>query len=161
MNYLFFGEASSIQKSHIKKSEQAVQTEIRPIIISFLEKHFREAGYVDYVAKANNGFYWEGQEGGHTVRRKQIFASRNYPDFIIQAPYLIAIEYKKSANGSLVKQAIGQSMMHTLSGEYDFSLILFHDENTDMRIAKSAKEPPQTEIIKKAEKDLNVFIKFL
>ena len=52
-------------------------------------------------------------------------------------------------------------MMHTLSGEYDFSLILFHDENTDKRIAKSAKEPPQTEIIKKAEKDLNVFIKFL
>jgi len=157
----FIEKHPQFRKVTAKKSEQAVQTEIRPIIISFLEKFFREAGYVDYVAKANNGFYWEGQEGGHTASRKQIFASRNYPDFIIQAPYLIAIEYKKSANGSLVKQAIGQSMMHTLSGEYDFSLILFHDENTNKKIATSAKESPQTEIVEKAEKDLNVFIKFL
>ena len=52
-------------------------------------------------------------------------------------------------------------MMHTLSGEYDFSLILFHDENADKKISKSAQESPQIEIIEKAEKDLNVFIKFL
>ena len=158
---VFIEKHPQFRKVTTKKSEQAVQTEIRPIIISYLEKYFRQAGYVDYVAKANNAFYWEGQEGGHAASRKQVFASRNYPDFIIQQPYLLAIEYKKSANGSLVKQALGQSMMHTLSGEYDFSLILFHDENSDKKILMSAKHPPQTQIIQKAEKELNIFIKFL
>ena len=157
----FIEKHPQFRKVTAKKSEQAVQTEIRPIIISYLEKYFREIGYVDYVAKANNAFYWEGQESGHSESRKQVFASRNYPDFIIQSPYVVAIEYKKSSNGSLVKQALGQSMMHTLSGEYDFSLILFHDENSNKKISKSATESPQTEIIQCAEKDLNIFIRFL
>ena len=49
----FIKKHPQFRKVTAKKSEQAVQTEIRPIIISFLEKFFREAGYVDYVAKAN------------------------------------------------------------------------------------------------------------
>ena len=42
------------------------------------------------------------------------------PDFIIKKPYLIAVEYKQSGNGSLVKQAIGQSMMHAMSKDFDY-----------------------------------------
>ncbi len=44
------------------KSETQIQAEIRPLIISYLEKHFSESGYKDAVAKANKSFYWEGQE---------------------------------------------------------------------------------------------------
>ena len=71
----FLEKHPQFRKVTSKKSKQAVQTEIRPIIISFLEKYFREGGYLDYVAKANNGFYWKGQEGGHTAWRKQIDAA--------------------------------------------------------------------------------------
>ena len=60
--------------------------------------------------------------------------------FIITSPYLLAVEYKQGTNGSLVKQAIGQSMMHTLSGDFDYVYVLFHDENTDKRIEHSINQ---------------------
>ena len=89
------------------KSEVHIQAEIRPLIISFLEQHFKDDGYKDYIAKANQSFYWEGQEGVYGRERPTTFGSRNYPDFIIETPYRIAIEYKQSESGSTVKQAIG------------------------------------------------------
>ncbi len=108
-----------------QKSEVRIQAEIRPIIIRYLEDYFDRAGYKDSIAKANKSFYWEGQEGRFGRERERIFGTRNYPDFIITAPYLIAIEYKKSPNASLVKQLIGQSIVHTLSDEFDFVYCLF------------------------------------
>ena len=37
------------------KPEKAIQTEIRPLIINFLEKYFKEVGYNDSTAKAHKG----------------------------------------------------------------------------------------------------------
>lgn len=85
------------------KSEIQVQAEIRPLIIQYLEKYFEKAGYKDVVAKANKSFYWEGQEGQYGRARATTFGSRNYPDYIITEPYLLAIEYKQSSTGSTVK----------------------------------------------------------
>ena len=82
------------RKDTSRKSEQFIQAEIRPLIISFLEIHFHNKGYKDYVGKANKSFYWEGQEGTYGNARKPVFAGRNYPDFIITAPYLIAMAYR-------------------------------------------------------------------
>lgn len=95
------------------KSETQIQAEIRPLIISYLEIQFKKAGYKDFVAKANKSFYWEGQEGQYGKARPSTFGTRNYPDFIITEPYLIAIEYKKSPSGSTVKHGVGQSIMHS------------------------------------------------
>lgn len=78
------------------KSEEEIQREIRPLIIEYLQAYFREQGIKDVVAKAHNSFYWEGQEGKYGKGRATTFGSRNYPDFIIMAPYQVAIEYKKS-----------------------------------------------------------------
>ena len=79
---------------------------------------------------------------------------------MIKNPYLIAIEYKKSASGSLVKQALGQSIMHTLSQEYDFALVIFHDENQNKKIFSASKDPQEREILLKLEKETNVFSTF-
>ncbi len=144
-----------------RKSEQFIQAEIRPLIISFLEIHFHNKGYTDYVAKANKSFYWEGQEGTYGNARDTVFAGRNYPDFIITDPYLVAIEYKQGSTGSLVKQAIGQSMMHTMSEQFDFVYILFHDENKDKKIEDSVNGKIEKNILKTVEKDFNVFLKFI
>ena len=95
------------RKDTKNKSEVFIQAEIRPLIIQYLENYFKSKGYKDHSLKANKSFYWEGQEGSFGKKRAMTFASRNYPDFIIKKPYLIAVEYKQSGNGSLVKQAIG------------------------------------------------------
>ena len=119
------------------KSEAFIQAEIRPLITEHLEKYFQGAGYKDYIKRAHDSFYWERQEGRYDNKRGITFASRNYPDFVVTLPYLLAIEYKKGSSGSLVKSAIGQSIMHALSEEFDYAYVLFYDENKDKRITKS------------------------
>lgn len=149
------------RKNTKDKSETAIQTELRPLILNFLEKSFDKQGFADSVAKANKAFYWEGQEGKFGKERATTFASRNYPDFIIEEPYLLAIEYKQSTSGSLVKQAIGQAVMHTMSGDFDFVYVLFHDQNRDKKIEKSTERESERKIIEKIRQDFNVFLKFV
>ena len=60
-----------------------------------------------------------------------------------------------------MKQAIGQSMMHTMSEQFDFVYILFHDENKDKKIEDSVNGKIEKNIMKTVEKDFNVFLKFI
>jgi hypothetical protein len=150
-----------LRKNTKSKSESQIQAEIRPIVIQYLEKYFKEAGYKDIVAKANKSFYWEGQEGQYGKGRTTTFGTRNYPDFIITEPYLIAIEYKQNSSGSIVKHGIGQSIMHTLCEEFHYVYFLFHDESEDRKIDKSLNNERESFIIDKMWKDFNVFIKFI
>lgn len=145
-----------------KKSEVAIQTEIRPLIINYLERHFENTGkYKDYVAKANKSFYWEGQEGIYGRERESTFASKNYPDFIITEPYLIAIEYKQSKTGALIKQAVGQSLMHTMCNEFDYVYVIFNDQNKDKRIVKSLENQREQDIINSVWNEFNVFLRIV
>jgi len=143
------------------KGEAQIQSEIRPVVIRFLENYFKEAGYKDAVLKANKSFYWEGQEGQYGRDKKTVFGTRNYPDFIIEYPYLIAIEYKKSKSGAAVKQGLGQSIMHTMCEEFHYVYYLFHDENKDEKIIKSIENEKEKRIIEKMWNDFNIFIRFI
>jgi len=143
------------------KTEAAIHAELRPVIIEYLEKHFDRAGYKDSTGKANKSFYWEGQEGRFGKARETNFGTRNYPDFIITAPYLVAIEYKQSASGSVVKHGIGQSIMHTLCGDFDYVYFLFHDENRDKKIEKSPANELEAGIIRRMWNEFNVLIRFV
>lgn len=143
------------------KSEVAVQTELRPLIIDYLKQYYQNLGYKDPVAKANQAFYWEGQEGQYGMDRMPIFGARNYPDFIVTAPYLVAIEYKQSSNGSTVKTGLGQCMMHTLGGDFDYVYYLFHDETKDKRIEKSIHTDPEKGVIQKMWDQFNILVKFV
>lgn len=144
-----------------KRSEREIQAEIRPLIIQYLQRYFENSGVKDSIAMANKAFYWEGQEGQYGKERAATFGSRNYPDFIITRPYLVAIEYKQSPTGSTVKHGIGQSMMHTLSDDFDYVYYLFHDETKDKRIERSIGERNEQLIIDRMQDEFNVFIKFV
>lgn len=157
----FIVSSPQFRKKTMGKSESQIQTEIRPLLLQYLERYFAEEGYKDPVAKANKSFYWEGQEGQYGKERKTTFGTRNYPDFIITSPYLIAIEYKQSQSGSTVKHGIGQSIMHTLCEEFHYVYYLFHDENKDKRIEISIKDDRESFIINKMWEDFNVLIKLV
>ncbi len=154
-------DSPTFRKNVHGKTELQIQTEIRSIIINYLEKYFKEKNYIDFKKKANESFYWEGQEGKFGKSREKTFAARNYPDFIIKEPYLIAIEYKKSLSGSLIKQGIGQSLMHTMSGDFDYVYFLFQDENKDKTISRSIKHEKEKRIVDKLRNDFNVFVKII
>jgi hypothetical protein len=143
------------------KSETQIQTEIRPIIINYLVAYFSKLGFKDPSAKANKSFYWEGQEGKFGKERASTFGARNYPDFIITDPYLVAIEYKQSPNGSTVKQGIGQSLMHTLTEDFHYVYYLFHDESRDKKIENASKSEKEQKILDQMWANFNVFIKFV
>ncbi len=149
------------RKNTKNKSEVHIQTEIRPLIIDYLTDYFSKKGYKDAVAKANKSFYWEGQEGTYGKARSTTFGTRNYPDFIITNPYLIACEYKQGPNGSTVKQGIGQSIMHTLCEDFHYVYYLFHDQSKDKRIEKSIINEHEKFILDKMWQDFNVYIKFI
>ena len=122
---------------------------------------YRRAGYKDPFSKANQSVYWEGQEEKYSKVKTMTFASRNYPDFAIFKPYFVAIEYKQSMSGSLVKQAIGQSLVHTLSEEYDYVYVLFHDKNRDKKIRNSSTNKNEKNIIEKIWGNFNVRVYFI
>ena len=149
------------RKNTSKKSEVEIQAEIRPLIINYLQKYFKKAGYQDVIAKAHKSFYWEGQEGKYGKKRAATFGARNYPDFIITFPYLVAIEYKQSPNGSTVKQGIGQSLMHTITEDFHYVYVLFHDQSKDKRIESSVKNEREQSIIQKMWADFNIMIRFV
>ncbi len=148
------------RKNTANKFETQVQAELRPIILNYLVNYFKAHGYKDPMKKAYSSFYWEGQEGEYGKKRGTTFGARNYPDFIITSPYLIAIEYKQSMNGGLVKQGIGQSIMHTVSKDFDFVYYLFHDQNKNRKIAESITADSEKFILDTIWKDFNVFMKF-
>jgi len=154
-------ENPQFRKNTAGKSETQIQAEIRPLIIQYLQSYFKEAGYKDDVAKAHKSFYWEGQEGKYGKERATTFGARNYPDFIVTDPYLIAIEYKQSENGSTVKQGIGQSLMHTMTEDFHYVYYLFHDESKDKRIESSIKNDQEKTILDKMWSDFNVFIRLI
>lgn len=149
----------SFRKKTLGLSETRVQSEIRPLILDFLKRYFKEQGVVDYEAKAHKSFYWEGQEGKHRGASMDMFGSYNYPDFHIREPFNVAIEYKQAPTGSLVKQGIGQSMMLTLSGEYDFVYYLFHDQGSAKKINESAKRRTERSIIQRLWDGFNIKLK--
>ena len=143
-------------KSH---SEKDIQRELRSIMCSFLDEYWKSKGLKNPNLKRQKTFYWEGQEKEFGHERKDSFGSKNYPDFVILQPYKIAIEYKKSKNGSLVKQAIGQAFMHIFSGEYDYVYVLFHDEGPSKKILTSVKNKNEKEFLEKL-KEFNIFVEF-
>lgn len=150
----------SLRKNTKGKSEVQIQTELRPVIIDFLKKWFKEEGVVDYEGKAHDAFYWEGQEGRNKSKRNGTFGAFNYPDFVIKKPYNIAVEYKQSQNGSTVKQGIGQSVMHTMSEDYDYVYYLFRDQSGG-KIEESRNRRPEQKILGTLWKDFNVKLEII
>ena len=73
----------------------------------------------------------------------------------------MAIEYKQSKSGSLVKQGVGQSIMHTLCEEFHYVYYLFHDESKGKIIEESAKNERESRIIERMWRDFNLFIRFV
>ena len=149
------------RKNTAGRKEREIQTELRPLIVQYLHKVFESDGVVDAIGRAHDSFYWEGQEGQYVQQRPPLFGIRNYPDFIITRPYRIAVEYKQSESGTLVKHGIGQSIVHTLSGEYDYVYLLLCDQNSDKRIAHSVQQELEKSIIDRMWQDFNVFIRII
>ncbi len=138
-------------------AETVGQSQLSNVIHKYLEKYFQN--FKNPSRKAAEECYWEGQRKRDGAA-KMIFGGRNYPDLIIYSPYRIAIEYKLHKSGSLVKQGIGQCMMYTMSGEYDFALLVYHDRTKEKTICSASKKQQEKLIIEELKK-LNVFVCFL
>ena len=135
-----------LRKNTFNKKEEDIQRELRHCFYDILRKYFQDQGYKDFDKKADDSFYWEGEERKYKSKKVETFASRSYPDFIITEPYKIAIEYKKSKNGSIVKEGIGQSLIHTKGGEFDFVYCLIQDESKSKKIVESQKNKKETKL---------------
>jgi len=143
------------------KREAEIQRGLYPLIVEYLNEYYESVGYKDFQKKAHQAVYWEGQEGPDTDPKAPLFAARHYPDFIIRKPYRIAIEYKQSRTGALVKQCIGQGLMYVLSGDYDFAYLLFDDQTKDKAIRKSMTNLNERGIAARLWNDFNIKMRIL
>jgi hypothetical protein len=150
-------EHSRLPKNTIGKRESSIQGQLFSIFVEYLEEYYKGKGLVSYREKASGAFYWEGQDNKNNRKVPQeIFTSRNYPDFVIRQPYSIAIEYKQSSSGSLIKQAIGQSFVHILNEEYGFVYILFNDQTKDESIKESLNNPKEKSVCEALWNNFNI-----
>ena len=146
-----------LPKATVGKRENSIHGQLFSIFVEYLEKYYQAEGLLNYREKAARSFYWEGQDNKNNRHSPQeFFASRNYPDFVIREPYSIAIEYKQSDSGSLIKQAIGQSMVHILNEEYGFVYILFNDQTKEKTIRNSLKNVKEKSVCDVLWKNFNI-----
>jgi hypothetical protein len=150
-----------LRKKTQGRSETQIQSELRPLLVGYLEAYFQDMGRADYVEMGHRSFYWEGQEGQYGQERATLFGTRNYPDFIILRPYVVAVEYKQSTSGSVVKHGLGQSMVHTMSGEFDFVYFLFRDQSKDGRIRESVCGERESWILDLMWREFNTFVRVI
>ena len=143
------------------KDEKQIQTELRGIIFRRMIEYFKEQDHKNPRSSANKHLYWEGEEGNYSKDKVATFSARNYPDFIITKPYMIAVEYKKGSSGSIVKQGIGQSVIHTIGGEFDFVYCLIQDESKDKQILKSLKNKKEKLIKERFWREFNVRLEII
>jgi hypothetical protein len=150
-----------LRKNTSEKSEAQIKAEIGPLIIQYLQRHFKEAGYKDDIEKAQKSFYWEGQAGKYGKERKSTFGARNCPDFVITAPYLVAIEYNQGPDLSTVKQGIGRSLMHTMTEDFHYVYFLFRDESKEKDIKFSISHDKGKQFLGELWSEFNVFAKLV
>jgi len=143
------------------KRESEIQRELYPLIVEYVADYYERAGYKYPQRKAADAVYWEGQDHKSKEPKRSVFAARSYPDFIIRAPYRIAIEYKQSTSGSLMKQCIGQGLMYIMSEDYDFAYLLFDDQSKSKAILKSMAHPRERSIAERMWKDFNMKMQIL
>ncbi len=149
--------SSLFRQNTAGEKERDIQREIRHIIVEFLKGR----GYTNCDDKVKGSFYAEVQEGSDSRIKTPVFGSKNYPDFYITDPYWLAIEYKKELSGSFVKSLIGQSMVHTFSGDFDYVYALFQDENKNKKIRDSVSGEVESDIIATIERDYNIFLRII
>ena len=149
------------QKENLGKREREIQRGLYPLIVDYVADYYKRAGYKDYLGKAAQEVYWEGQDTPNAEQKVSVFAARSYPDFIIRSPYRIAIEYKQSPSGALVKQCIGQGLMYIMSEDYDFAYLLFDDQSKDKKIRAALTNPREHSIRERMWRDFNMKMQIL
>jgi hypothetical protein len=90
-----------------------------------------------------------------------VFGEITYPDFVIDDPYLIAVVYKEGDNVYELKQGIAESLIYTLSGDFDFAYFLFQDKTQDKKIARSVDYKLESFIVAEMWDHHNVCIKII
>ncbi len=60
-----------------------------------------------------------------------------------------------------MKQLIGQSIVHTLSDEFDFVYCLFQDESEGKKITKSVGNDAENAIITRMRDEFNLYLRFV
>lgn len=99
--------------------------------------------------KADEALYWEGDRR-ITINNIQFLGTQHRPDFVVALPNLrIAVEIKLAGIGSQVREGIGQSLVYTASGQFDFVIYILVDITRDKKLKASTKAPREAIFIKR------------
>ena len=157
----FIEMRSHLLDKAVISSKLGFQDIIGGLIGEYLEQYFLKYGYKNVITKANEALYWEGKESEDDDLQSPVFGEISYPDFIIDDPYSIAVVYKEGDSVSELKQGIAESLIYTLSGEFDYAYFLFHDQTQDKKIERSVDYKLESFIVAEMWDHHNVCIKII
>jgi hypothetical protein len=157
----FIEMRSHLLNKAVISSKLGFQDIIGRLIGEYLEQYFLKDGYKNVITKANEALNWEGKESEDDDSQSPVFGEITYPDFVIDDPYLIAVVYKEGDNVYELKQGIAESLIYTLSGDFDFVYFLFHDQTQDKKIERSVDYKLESFIVAEMWDHHNVCIKII
>jgi hypothetical protein len=157
----FIEMRSHLLNKAVISSKFGFQDIIAKLISEYLEDYFLKDGYKNVITKASEALNWEGKESEDDDLQSPVFGEITYPDFVIDDPYLIAVVYKEGDNVYELKQGIAESLIYTLSGDFDFAYFLFHDKTQDKKIARSVDYKLESFIVAEMWDHHNVCIKII
>jgi len=138
-----------------RASEAKIKQFMYHPLLRTLAKCIEDLGYrKDCIQKAKNILLWESNKKT-TVNNFQLFGVQHRPDFVIKMDdYSIAVEVKRGANGSSIRDGIGQAVCYGKC--YDYVVYLFIDTSSDKRIRNSIKQEVEASIIEELWHNHNV-----
>ena len=91
--------------------------------------------------KADRSIVWEGDKRT-SIHHIHFLGTKHRPDFVVNIWSMkIAVEVKRGASGSAIREGIGQSLLYAASGDFDFVICLFVDTSKDKKIVQSLRRP--------------------
>lgn len=157
----FIAAYPGFRRSAVNVKHTDVVLDIKSLIFAYLNNYFTNCGFTNPVEKTRNSLILDRLDEHYQVDGTPVFGEICIPTFIILKPYRLAIEYRQGNRASALKEGIGQSILHTVSGRYDFAYFLFHDLNKNKRIMTSNDYRLESSIVSELWDRHNIRIKFI
>lgn len=142
------------------QSEDKIKTQQYPHILNEVSKLYQDYHGMkpdNAKKKAKLTLLWEGNKNT-TVNNTLFLGTFHRPDLVLEFEegLRIAIEIKRGETGAAIREGVGQAVIYTSSGAYDFTVLLFIDTSKEGKIVHSINGEHEKKFIEKIWLDNNV-----
>ncbi len=143
-----------------KKNEaflkQYMHQPLQRCMLDIVRRVYPKVSPATHAKKAKDALLWEGDVKTN-VSHVRFLGVQHRPDFVVEIGELkIAVEVKRGEKGSAIREGIGQSLVYSCSGKFQFVVYLFVDTSKDKRLRNSLQQSADAAFIESLWNEFNV-----